>query len=402
MLRKEIQKISKAIPGVVGKGVAAMTGVPMLEGPVTVATSGLGRVLNDIVCGHGAYQNGVVVDPYTYNSLWTNRNKSPHFQGESKDYMRVKGSITLSDTVLPASGTYTRTFPLSPNMVGMPDGRNFAEWKPVSMFVEVESSVGAGTSGAEGMFTIFWVPNPNMPVPSDYASAIRFSGALEARFDKSALFGIECEGSNWLMCREGGSDTTDKINTDYGYLGLYCAPSAALASQRVSRLTLHYVVDYRFTKSNPDFFGYAHITSGNFTSASPLGVTNTVNQAYGSLIGITASQTVITLTNVAVGQSYLLTYIAVCAATAAVTPPTVTLSGANGLNVFSGNTLSSRVSPQIGATSGNVAVDLAFNITDITPTAPTITFSAATLPGSPSTLDVFLTPLPQSTSASLL
>ena len=403
---KQMGRLAKQVlPGLVGKGVAMATGLPGLEGPVSVVSHGLANLLEQIVQGRGPYENGVQMDEYSYNSLWKKAiaGKSPHFAHDNdRNYIRSRGVVPLGDVVLPASGTYSRVWPITPNLLSIEEARSFTEWKPISMFVVFETGLGMGTSGAEGLMTTYHCANPNLPSPTDYVSASRFNGAMEARFDKSTVTGIECEDSTWLMCREGTNDVTDKVNTDYGYFGVFCAPSAALANQRIGRLMLHYIVDFRYTKSNPDVFGYAHLTSTTFSSAAPLGSTVTIAQAYGTLLGITATSSVITLTNVVIGQSYLLTYSAVCGATAVVTPPTITLAGCTALNIFGAGTTNTRTGPQSGATSGNVTLMVAFTVSDTTPNTPTISFSGATLPGTPNTLDVTITPLPCSTAATLL
>lgn len=392
--------VSPMLAKSLGTGAANALGAPELAVPFTIASRNIfDKLTRRVVGGRGSY----TLNDYAVNDLFVSQNQRPRLAGETATSFRTSCTIPFGDIVTNTGTTaLTLTKPLTVGLLGCGEARGFQEWKLEQAFIEFVSGLGDGTAGAEGMITIFHVQNPNLPPPADYMAASRLADAVECRVGDNALCGIECKGSTWLNVRDGTTDVVDKSNTDYGYIGFFVNQAAALATTRVGRWELHATVSYRYPRSDPDVYGFLHVTSSSVTSAAPLGTTNVVTQSYGAFIGAVVTSTSVSFPNAQIGHNYLVQYTAVFGATAAVTAPTVSATQMTLLSIFQNGLATAAVAPQAGANAGNVSVTVAVRVDDMTPNIPKITYGSATLPLSPVAMDLTVTALPANIAASSL
>lgn len=386
--------LSSAASAGLGAAATALTGSPALGHLVhQQAGNSIGKWVNQVISGHGAYTRTVQYNDVV-NDLF--QGSTVRFgKGLDEDTMVNEGLVPIGDISMPASGEMTLQFRLNPNILNLPEGRAFQEWKMDLGVVEFHSMLGQGTSGAEGMLTIYHVRNPNMQAPRDYASAEKMGSALSVRLDEILLLGVECKESPWLLMRESNSDVVDMANTDYGYIGVHARPSAAFANQTIGRLYLRYRFRYRYPKYDPDFYAYAHVTSTSATSASPFGTTRTLKAALGACLNLIVGSTSVSLPNAQVGQTFLLTCYWFHGATAAYTAPTVAFTNTEGVTIFENTAKFTVSAPSPSVVSGQSMIMVAFRVTGTTPVSPAITLSGVVLPGSPAWMDLMVTPMPE-------
>lgn len=250
--------------------------------------------------------------------------------------------------------------------------------------------------------------NSAAPVFSSKFTMENSALAVSTRLDRNLMYGVECaKGSNVQNCyyiREGTS-TLPLTTTDLGTFQIAFAPSTGVP---VSTVMGELWVTYDVVLKRPYLSGSTglyHRVGGAASATSPIGSVTLTQSNLGQSSWTATSGTVLSFSNAAVGDTYMLTYIFRGLVAAALTYPVLTYTGATLTNALADPT----GAPVYDATSGfgspinGVASVNAIWVSTFIATASSgsITWGVAgTLPGGATTeAEVFITYVGNSTPA---
>jgi len=314
---------------------------------------------------------------------------SASFAGENGDCVRIRRREFLQDistsTVAGAFANYAfsinaglhATFPFLSQFAS-----NYEEFCFDGLVFEFVSSASPYITGSSlGTVVASMEYNSTMPPYASKFTMENSAHAVSARLDKNLMYGVECaKGANVQNCYyvRSGTSTLPTTTTDLGNFQLAVAPSVNVpVSTVVGELWVTYdvVLKRPYISGNT---GLYHRYSGAATALLPFG-TNTITQTnLGASNFSYVNGTNIAFNNVAVGDTFVATWLYVGTVGAVVAYPAITYTGAVAVNALNGDAASVLNTPAAGVTS--ITASQIFTFT-ATASSGLITFgTAGTLP----------------------
>jgi len=377
-----------------GRALGAYSGLP----GGGIFGEALGKKLSKLI-GSGDYTSNTAL-----NDLFTKKAALNAHMVFGDDPMAVRvrrreflGDISSSSVAgafvnytYPINAGMRQTFPFLSQMAA-----NYEEYCFNGLVFEfISSSSPYLSSSALGSVVAAMEYNANAPSFTTKYVMENSALAISNRIDKNLMYGVECAKSdnaqNCYYIRSGAS-TLPATTTDLGNFQIALAPGSSFpTSAIVGELWVTYDVWLKRPVLNPSRFGFYHQYATTGTASTPLGPTALVSAAtnVGNSVVASVSPTVITLTNMVVGDYYLLWWYFAGANTAVLVYPTVTLSGLTAVNAFTNDTASSVTMPLAGVTSAVMSIGYYMTASA---TSGTITFgTGGTFPTTTTNQETFL------------
>jgi len=300
----------------------------------------------------------------------------------------------FSNVEYPINASYDTTFPFLAAIAAQYEQYRFHGL--VFEFVSTCSNYIAGSS--LGSLVIASQFNTSLPVFQSKTQMENCENAISARMDRNVLYGVECaeQAQKWYYTRHiaAGPGLNSNVANIYDLCNVQVATvgGGVPASTAVGELWVSYDVELTGPRLPDRRSGYLRIYATDYTNTLILGsAPKTVS--YGIFTASASSSSVISLNNSTIGDiiSITSTWRGTGSVTGAVT---VTVSGLTAAGFL---TAGANV---VTANGGTVLSDVRYYT--VSSTNATITYSAATLPTSPTGVDVVVTTLAYGVSASSL
>jgi len=316
-----------------------------------------------------------------------------HIARTANGNVEISGHVYLGLISTTASTTQIWKFPLRadsvktfPDLVALATG--YEKQRLKQCVFKTTPVCALDTSSGQMAFGL--ASNPDNTDPTTLEAVAAMAGGTIGGIMQPGAYYVECAGNQWLSIANSGTVPTGDLK-DYCF-GEFFIGTNTNVTGALCQVSVDYTVELKGTQTSAARCGINHTIRTGVTSAVPLGSASASVTSFGCTPTMTfTSGTVLTLSDVYVGEVFLVMTSNVNATSGATTTPTINLNNFSfvGLPWNGGTYGNAKGFPNAAVTCTDSVCMAVIRYTGPTGGSGTLTYSGATFTASP-TSDVYL------------